>query len=93
MTPCRSLEEGRDTRRKSLIDDEQDHRFLAHSKGKGSVHGKVEESLDLVGRGVERRGWFREVLGPSPSGGRALEGSREETRMGARTSDQPKHYR
>lgn len=55
-------------RRKSLIDDEQDHRFLAHSKGKGSVHGKVEESLDLVGRRVEKRGWFREVLGPSPSG-------------------------
>lgn len=49
MTPCRSLERGRDTRRKSLIDDEQDHRFLAHSKGKGSVHGKVEGSLDLVG--------------------------------------------
>lgn len=51
------------------------------------MHGKAEESLDLVGQGVERKACFREVLGPSPSGRRVLAGSREETRMGTRTSD------
>ena len=52
------------------------------------MHGKVEESLHFCGVGeVEGRGWFWEVLGPSPRGSRIWAGSREGTRREARTGE------
>lgn len=55
------------------------------------MHGKAEESLHLVlGEWKGEAGWFREVLGSSPSVGRVLAGSRE-TRMGVRTGDPSPH--
>lgn len=75
MTPRGSP--GGETRHQEEEAYEQEWSFLVHF----SVHGKAKESLCLRG-GVEGRGWFRAGMGPSPSGGRVLAGSRE-ARKGA----------
>lgn len=67
------------------MDDEQEPRVFAHSGAGGGgrvvvCRGKLRSPWACRGGEwrVEGRGWFRDVLGPIPSGDRVLAGSREE---------------